>query len=80
MSDMLRDPREVIRDEMLMRDLVLAVLRDGPKTVPEIAAAVGHPSQEVMQWVMAAWKYGLVEESSRPTEDDYFEYSLKTEE
>jgi hypothetical protein len=79
-SEALRDPREVIRDEILMRDVVLAALQNGPRTIPEIATAIGHPSHEVMQWVMAAWKYGLVEESKQPTEDDYFMYSLKVKE
>ena len=76
MSDKVRDPREVIRDEMLMRDRVLAVLKDGPKTVPEIADAMGYPVNEVMYWVMAARKYGYIEEIKEPTEDDYYQYML----
>lgn len=76
MSDKVRDPREVIRDEMLMRDRVLAALSDGPKTVPEIAEAMGYPVSEVMYWVMAARKYGYIEEIKEPTEDDYYQYML----
>jgi len=76
MSDKVRDPREVIRDEMLMRDRVLAALSDGPKTVPEIAEAMGYPGSEVMYWVMAARKYGYIEEIKEPTEDDYYQYML----
>jgi predicted Rossmann fold nucleotide-binding protein DprA/Smf involved in DNA uptake len=76
MNGKVRDSREVIRDEMLMRDRVLAVLRDGPKTVPEIAKAMGSPVHEVMYWVMAARKYGYVEESEEPNEDDYYQYML----
>lgn len=79
MSDQLRDPREVIREEMLMRDKVLAALRDGPKTVPEIAKIVGSPVPEVMYWVMAARKYGYVEASKEPTEEDYYQYMLVEE-
>ena len=77
MSDQLRDSREVIRDEMLMRDRVLATLRDGPRTVPEIAEALGSPEHEVMYWVMAAMKYGYVQESAEPNDDDYYTYMLK---
>ncbi|MEA3501231.1 MAG: MarR family transcriptional regulator [Actinomycetota bacterium] len=76
MSEMMRDVREVMRDEMAVRDRLLATLEDGPKTVPEIAQALGYPSYEVMHWVMAARRYGLVNESSQPTEDDYFQYAL----
>jgi two-component system response regulator PilR (NtrC family) len=31
---------EVLRDEMVMRDRIAAVLREGPKTIPEIAEAI----------------------------------------
>jgi len=75
MDDQLRDLREVIRDEMFMRDKVLSALQDGPRTVPEIAEAMGSPVHEVMYWVMAARKYGLVAEVSDP-DDDYFQYEL----
>ena len=76
MHDQVRDLREVMREEMLMRDEVLAALREGPKTVPEIAEAMSRPVHEVMYWVMAARKYGYVEESEEPTEDDYYQYIL----
>jgi len=76
MNDKVRDPREVMREEMLMRDRVLATLRDGPKTVPEIAEAMDSPVHEVMYWVMAARKYGYIEEIKEPTEDDYYQYML----
>jgi predicted transcriptional regulator len=75
MDEQVRDPREVIREEMLMRDKVLATLREGPRTVPEIAEAMGAPVHEVMHWVMAARKYGLVEEVKEP-EEDYYQYAL----
>jgi predicted Rossmann fold nucleotide-binding protein DprA/Smf involved in DNA uptake len=76
MNDEVRDPREVIRDEMLMRDKVLAALHDGPKTVPEVAEVIGFPVHEVMYWVMAARKYGYIKESKEPNEDDYYQYML----
>lgn len=75
MDDRVRNFREVIRDEMIMRDKVLAVLQEGPRTVPEIAESMGSPAHEVMYWVMAARKYGLVAEVKDP-DDDYFQYEL----
>jgi len=75
MDDQIRDAREVMRDEMIMRDKVLATLQDGPLTVPEIAEAMSFPVHEVMYWVMAARKYGLIEEVPDP-DDDYFQYAL----
>jgi predicted Rossmann fold nucleotide-binding protein DprA/Smf involved in DNA uptake len=76
MSELLREPREVMRDEMAMRRHLLAALEDGPRTVPEIAETMGQPPHEVMFWVMAARRYGLVRESSQPNEQDYFTYAL----
>jgi len=37
---------------------------------------MGQPPHEVMFWVMAARRYGLVRESSQPNEQDYFTYAL----
>jgi len=76
MTDRLRDVREVMRQEMLVRDEILASLEGGPMTIPQIADAVGHPVHEVMYWVMAARKYGLVAESEEPDDDDYYQYGL----
>jgi hypothetical protein len=49
---MSRDPREIVREEPLMRGRILDALADGPHTVPEIAAAIGVPDNEAMFWVM----------------------------
>jgi len=76
MHEQTRDPREVMREEMIVRDRVLIALRDGPKTVPEIAETIGAPVHEAMYWVMAARKYGYIEESPEPNEEDYYQYSL----
>jgi len=70
----IRDAREIIREEMLMRDKIVAVLQDGPMTVPEIAQALGRPSYETMYWVMGMRKYGLLTEAEE--EDDYFKYRV----
>jgi hypothetical protein len=70
----MRDPREIMRDEMLVRDRLLEVMQDGPSTVPEIARALNRPSHEVMHWVMAARKYGAVEEVPGSDDDGYFRY------
>jgi hypothetical protein len=67
---------EVLRDEMIMRDRIAAVLRDGPKTIPELAELLGAPTREVTLWVMAMRRYGKLEEMPKPKIDDYFRYKL----
>jgi hypothetical protein len=79
MDTYVRDVRDIVRDEMRMRDNVLAVLNSGPKTVPEMAAAMDCPVREVMLWVMSARKYGYVEELKEPTDEGYYRYRLACE-
>ena len=74
MSTTTRDVREIIREEPLMRDRVLAALADGPLTVPEIATAIGYPEHEVMYWVMGMRKYGQVTPLAEATDDGFFQY------
>ncbi|MFZ5596104.1 MAG: MarR family transcriptional regulator [Bacillota bacterium] len=70
-----RDLREIIREEMLMADRIMAVLKDGPGTVPEIAAALGRPANEVMIWVSGLRRYGRVAETDEVTDEGYYRYS-----
>jgi hypothetical protein len=79
MDTHVRDLRDIVRDEMLMRDKVLAVLSGGPKTVPEMAEAMACPVREVMLWVMSVRKYGYVEELTEPTDEGYYKYRLAQE-
>lgn len=75
----LRDPREVIREEMSMQSAIRAALADGPLRVPQIAAALGRPAEEVVYWVMGMRRYGHVVEL--PDDDEgWFPYALTTKE
>ena len=67
---------EMLRDEMVMRDRIAAVLRGGSLTIPEIAAALEQSSPEVVCWVMAMRRYGMVEEHGKADADGYFAYAL----
>ena len=68
---------EVMRDEMVMKDKIIDLLRGEPKTIPEIAEALECPSHEAMLWVMAMWRYGTVVEVEKGRTDEYFQYKLK---
>jgi len=77
-----RAPRglgEVMRDEMVMRPRIAAALREGPRTIPEIAEALGSPAPEVTLWVMALRRYGALEEMPKPKSEDYYRYRLAGE-
>jgi predicted Rossmann fold nucleotide-binding protein DprA/Smf involved in DNA uptake len=72
----LRDLEEVLRDEMVQRERIAEVLRKGPKTLPEIAEALGAPAPEVTKWVMAMRRYGRVRDLPKARADDYYRYQL----
>ncbi len=71
-----RDVREIIRDEHLMRNRILKVLAPGPQTIPQIAAALGYPTHEVMFWVMGMRKYGYVAEVKEVTDEGHYQYQV----
>ena len=71
-----RNLAEVLRDEMVFRDKIIALLKQGPRTIPEIAGDLGYPSDEVMFWVMAMWRYNILVETGRPNDEGYYQYQL----
>ena len=76
MSTKSREVREVVREEPVMRGRILEALREGPRTVPEIAAAIGSPTHEVVFWVMGMRKYGYLAEVRGATDEGYFRYRV----
>ncbi len=79
MGDGRRDPSEVMRDEMVMKARIASLLREGPKTIPELAGALRRPSREVTLWVMALRRYGALEELPKAKAEDYYRYKLPGE-
>ena len=75
MSELLRERREVVREEPLMHQPILAALREGPLTVPELAERIGHPSNEVLIWVMGMRRYGHVIEVGDADDEGFFRYA-----
>jgi hypothetical protein len=73
----MREPREIIREEPVMHASILEAVSDGPRTVPEIAAAIGRPSNEVLFWVMGMRRYEKLVESGEADADGYFRYGAK---
>ena len=74
MDPLSRDVREIVREEPVMRGRILALLMTGPQTIPEIAAAIGSPSHEVVFWIMGMRRYGWVREIKGATDEGYFRY------
>jgi len=69
---------EIIKAEMFFRDKIIAALKEKPLTIPEIATHLGQPTAQVMYWVMALRKYGVIEETEEVTDEGYYKYKLVT--
>ena len=69
-----KDPREVIREEPVMRRRILDAITAEPQTVPDIAATLGVPPHEALFWVMAMRRYGYLAEVKGSDADGYFRY------
>lgn len=74
MTTQQRDPREVMREEPVMRHRILATLAVEPHTVPEIAAELDVPAHEALLWVMGMRRYGYLREVKGVDADGYFRY------
>jgi predicted transcriptional regulator len=72
MSDGLK---EYVKGLNKIRRDIIAALKGGPKTVPELARATGLEPKAALWHVMAMRRYGMVVEGER--RGDYFEYVLK---
>ena len=74
-TTLIRDIREIVREEPLMHRPILEALAAGPLTVLEVAVATGHPTDEALIWIMGMRRYGLVVELPEPSDDGYFSYA-----
>lgn len=72
-----KDLVERSRAQAKTRKKIIEVLKDGPRTVPEVAKATAMPSHEVLWKLMGMRKYGLVVEGEE--RDGYYQYALKSE-
>jgi predicted transcriptional regulator len=77
MEQTLRDEREIFRDEMFMKDRIMALLKNKAMTIPELASSLGCPSNEVLAWIAALMRFGLVEAQGKANEEGYFLYTIK---
>jgi hypothetical protein len=76
MEMQMRDRKEVLRDEMVMKGPISALLTGGPLTIPDMAEELGYPAWEMTVWVMAMRRYGQVRELPKGRADDYYQYAL----
>ena len=68
--------RQIAREEYTMRNKVLDCLRGGPKTIPEVAEALGITAHEATWWMMGYARYGYVRVLDEVTDEGYYRYAV----
>lgn len=61
-----------------MKKQLLNALKEGDKTVPQLADELHLPQDEVMFQLMSLLKYGFVETGEIDDMDEYFYYKIKS--
>jgi len=56
---------------------ILNALKEGDKTIPQLAEALDMPKNEVVFQLMSLLKYGFVETGEIDDMDEYFYYKIK---
>lgn len=71
------EAQALLKVQQAFRRKICEAMRDGPKTVPEIAATAGLPADQTLWHVMAMKKYDLVTEAGMCGE--YYLYQMPKE-
>lgn len=62
-TESVKRTQALLREQRQMQQAICKSIGDIPKTVPEIAAEIGKPAHEVLWFVAALKKYGIVIET-----------------
>lgn len=76
-KDTVEQTQALLKEQQATRKKIKNAMKDEPKTIPEIAAVTEIPPNEVLWYVTALKKYGLVKEGEMSGE--YFQYELSEE-
>ena len=58
---------------------ILNALKEGDKTIPQLAKELNMPTNEVVFQLMSLLKYGFVETGEIDDMDEYFYYKIKSD-
>ena len=76
-KDTVEQTQALLKKQQATRKQIKNAMKEGPKTIPEIATATALPADEVLWYVTALKKYGLAKEVGMSGE--YFQYELSEE-
>ena len=61
-AESVKRTQALLKEQKRIQQEICKVIRENPKTVPEIAEATGMPSHEVLWYLASFKKYGIVVE------------------
>jgi predicted transcriptional regulator len=62
-AETVEQTQALLREQKQAQQQICQVIREDPKTVPDIAAATDRPAHEVLWYLAALKKYGIVVEA-----------------
>jgi len=71
--------QELLKKQQAARKTIEKAMRNGPRSVPQLARHTGIPSHDVLWHIASMKKYGLAVEEGPDESGDYFLYSLSDE-
>ena len=69
----------LVREQKQMQSSICKFIRENPKTVPEIAAAISKPTHEVLWYLAAMKKYGIVVEAGMCGDYPLYQQSVEAQ-
>jgi predicted ArsR family transcriptional regulator len=66
----------MLKEQQAVRKALRRALQAGPRSVPQLAEAIGAPADAVLWHVTSMKKYGLVEEVGMDEDEPYYLYGL----
>jgi len=74
-----KEAQILLKKQKTARKSISRVIQGTPKSVPQIAEATEMPTHEVLWYVAAMKKYGLIKEEGLDEDYEYYLYSLVKE-
>ena len=62
-AESVKRTQALLKEQKRVHKEICQIMRDAPKTVPEVAEAVGMPAHEVLWYIASFKKYGLIVEN-----------------
>lgn len=69
--------KEAIKSYTRMKKKILEILKEEPKTIPQIAKEAELNIDEITYYLMSMRKYGLLTVANIDDDDEYYFYQLK---